>query len=188
MGEGPAPEVRHVWELYLRASEEARRRGDRRTGTDHLLLAVLGDPGIEATLGVTLGRTREVHESLDHDALTTLGWESHTEVPALPARAVASTPSWRDVARRDRFRLTPAAKGVLENAVRPNRRKTQVATTQVLAQLLALSPPDPAAVLLDALGVHASAVRGRVVDVTAPGGVARENRTRTARRSAKPRT
>ena len=37
--ESVAPEVLHVWAIYLRASEEARRRGDRRTGTDHVLLA-----------------------------------------------------------------------------------------------------------------------------------------------------
>jgi len=30
--------------IYLRASEEARRRGDRRTGTDHILLALFEDP------------------------------------------------------------------------------------------------------------------------------------------------
>jgi hypothetical protein len=39
--------VHHAWAIYLRASEEARRRGDRRTGTDHLLLALLEDPSIE---------------------------------------------------------------------------------------------------------------------------------------------
>ena len=35
------------------AREEARRRGDRRVGTEHLLLALLEDPAIEAVLGVT---------------------------------------------------------------------------------------------------------------------------------------
>ena len=29
--ESVAPEVLHAWAVYLRASEEARRRGDRRT-------------------------------------------------------------------------------------------------------------------------------------------------------------
>ena len=33
------PEMLHAWAIYLQASEEARRRGDRRTGTDHVLLA-----------------------------------------------------------------------------------------------------------------------------------------------------
>ena len=39
--ESAAPAVLHPWAIYLRASEEARRRGDRRTGTDHVLLAVV---------------------------------------------------------------------------------------------------------------------------------------------------
>ncbi len=58
--------------------------------------------------------------------------------------------------------MTPAAKRILELAVQPDRRKTQVTALQVLVQLLALQPPDPAAVLLDALGVNASEVRSRV--------------------------
>ncbi|MFZ2048260.1 MAG: Clp protease N-terminal domain-containing protein, partial [Trebonia sp.] len=57
--ESAAPEVLHAWNLYLRASEEARRRGDRRTGTDHLLLALLEDPSIEVVLGVSLQQARQ---------------------------------------------------------------------------------------------------------------------------------
>ena len=49
-----APEMLHAWAIYLRASEEARRRGDRRTGTDHILLALLEDPLVEAVLGLSL--------------------------------------------------------------------------------------------------------------------------------------
>ena len=71
--ESAAPEVHHAWAIYLQASEEARRRGDRRTGTDHLLLALLEDPSIEAVLGVTLQQARQAHESLDHEALGALG-------------------------------------------------------------------------------------------------------------------
>jgi hypothetical protein len=47
------------------------------------------------------------------------------------------------------------------------RRKTQVAAQQVLAQILTLQPPDPAAVLLGALGVNTSEVRRRL-DVVTP--------------------
>ena len=63
--------------------------------------------------------------------------------------------------------MTPAAKKLLEEAVKPNRRKTQVTAQQVLAQILALQPPDPAAVLLAALGVNTSEIRRRL-DVVAP--------------------
>jgi len=47
--ESVVPEVLHVWAIYLQASEEARRRGDRRTGTDHILLA-LSRSSIEVVL------------------------------------------------------------------------------------------------------------------------------------------
>ena len=91
--ESVVPEVLHAWAIYLRASEEARRRGDRRTGTDHLLLALLEDPSIEA----------------------------------------------------------------VEEAYKPKgHRKLQVTGPAVLAQILTLQPPDPAAVLLGALGVNTS--------------------------------
>jgi ATP-dependent Clp protease ATP-binding subunit ClpA len=165
--ESVAPEVLHGWAVYLRASEEARRRGDRRTGTDHLLLALLEDPSIEALLGVSLQQARQALESLDQEALGTLGLRSGTGAPPLPMRAVPKKPRLRDVAKKDRFRMTPAAKKVLQEAVRPNRRKLQVTAQQVLAQILILQPPDPAAVLLDALGVNTSEVRRRL-DTTPP--------------------
>jgi ATP-dependent Clp protease ATP-binding subunit ClpA len=154
--ESVAPEVLHPWAIYLQASEEARRRGDRRTGTDHLLLALLEDPSIEAVLGVNLQQAREALESLDREALGAVGLGPGTEAPPLPMRAMPKKPTLRAVLERDRPRPTPAAKKVLQEAVKPNRRKTQVTAQQVLAQILTLQPPDPAAVLLGALGVNTS--------------------------------
>jgi ATP-dependent Clp protease ATP-binding subunit ClpA len=164
--ESAAPEVLHGWHVYLQASEEARRRGDRRTGTDHLLLALLEDPSIEVVLGVTLQQARQALDSLDQEALGALGLGSGTDAPPLPMRAVPKKPRLRDVAKKDHFRMTPAAKKVLEEAVKPNRRKLQVTAQQVLAQILTLQPPDPAAVLLGALGVNTSQVRRRFDTVT----------------------
>jgi hypothetical protein len=160
------PEVLHPWAIYMRASEEARRRGDRRTGTDHVLLALLEDPSIEAVLGVSLQQARQAHESLDHEALSALGLGPGTDAPPLPMRAVPKKPTIRDIAKKDRLRMTPAAKKVLEEAARPNRRKLQITAQQVLAQVLTLQPPDPAAVLLGALGVNTSEVRRRLDAVT----------------------
>ena len=160
--ESAAPEVLHVWTVYLRASEEARRRGDRRTGTDHLLLALLEDRPVEVLLGASLQQARQALDSLDQQALGALGLGSGTDAPPLPMRAVPKKPRIRDVAKKDRFRMTPAAKKVLEDAVKPNRRKTQVTAQQVLAQILTLQAPDPAAVLLGALGVNTSEVRRRL--------------------------
>lgn len=164
--ESVAPEVLHVWAVYLRASEEARRRGDRRTGTEHILLAVLDEPVIEVVLGVSLQHARQALESLDQDALGTLGMQPGNDAPSLAMRAVPKKPTWRAVMKKDRFRMTPAAKRVLEEAVKPNRRGTQVTAQQVLAQILTLQAPDPAAALLDALGVDRSEVRSRLDAVT----------------------
>ncbi len=160
--ETAAPEVHHAWAIYLQATEEARRRGDRRTGTDHLLLALLEDPSAEAVLGVSLQQARQALESLDHQALGALGLAPGADAPALPMHAVPKKPRLRDVATKDRFRMTPAAKKVLEDAARPNRRKAWVTAGQVLAQILALQPPDPAAALLGALGVNTPEVQRRL--------------------------
>jgi ATP-dependent Clp protease ATP-binding subunit ClpA len=156
------PEVLHGWAIYLRASEEARRRGDRRVGTDHLLLALLEDPSIEVVLGASLQQARQALESLDHEALGALGLGSRTDAPPLPMRAVPKKPRIRDIAQKDRLRMAPAAKKVLEEASKPNRRRLYVTAQQLLAQILALQPPDPAAVLLGALGVNTSEVRRRL--------------------------
>jgi Clp amino terminal domain, pathogenicity island component len=161
-----APEVLHAWAICLQASEEARRRGDRRTGTDHILLALLESPSIEVVLGVSLQHARHALESLDHEALGALGLGSGTDAPPLPMRAVPKKPRLRDVAQKDRLRLTPAAKKVLEEASKPHRRRLQVTVQQVLAQILTLQPPDPAAVLLGALGVNTSEVRRRLDALT----------------------
>ena len=164
--ESVAPEVLHAWAIYLRASEEARRRGDRRTGTDHILLALFEDPSIEVALGVSLQQARQALESLDHEALGALGLGSGADAPPLPMHAVPKKPRLRDVAQKDRLRMTPVAKKVLQEASQPNRRKLYVTAQQVLAQILALQPPDPAAVLLGALGVNTSEVRRRLDAVT----------------------
>ncbi|HSN03099.1 MAG TPA: Clp protease N-terminal domain-containing protein [Acidimicrobiales bacterium] len=160
--ESVAPETLHAWAIYLHASEEARRRGDRRTGTDHILLAVLRDPSAAALLGVKLEDARRALASLDHEALGALGLESDADAPALAMRAVPTKPRIRDVARSDRLRMTPAAKKLLERASKTNRHKLRVTSPQLLDQLVSLQPPDPAAVLLGALGVNAAEVRRRM--------------------------
>jgi Clp amino terminal domain, pathogenicity island component len=165
--ESVSPEVLHIWAIYLQASEEARCRGDRRTGTDHLLLGLFEDPSIEVVLGVSLQQARRALESLDDEALGALGLElDAADAPPLAMRSVPKKPRIRDVAQKERLRMTPAAKKVLEDAVKPNRRKTHVTAQQVLAQILTLQPPDPAAVLLSALGVNTPEVRRRLDAIT----------------------
>ena len=158
-----APETLHAWAICLRASEEARRRGDRRAGTDHILLALFEDPSTEGLLGVSLQQARQALDSLDREALGALGLGPGADAPELPMHAVPKKPTLKYLMlQKDRIRMTPAAKKVLAEAARPNRRKLQVTARQVLAQILTLQPPDPAAVLLGALGVNTSEVRRRL--------------------------
>jgi len=133
------------------------------------LLGLLEDPSIEGVLGVSLKEARQALEWLDQEALGALGMRSGTDAPTLPMRAVPMKPAFRAVMKKDRLRMTPAAKKVLEEAVKPNRRKTQVTAQQVLARILDLQPSDPAAVLLGALGVNTSEVRRRSDAVTPDG-------------------
>src|ERR1700683_5606147 len=164
--ESAAPEMLHGWAIYLRAGEEARRRCDRRSGTDHPLLALFEDPSLEALLGVSLQQARQALESLDREALGALGLGPGADAPALKMRAVPTKTTLLDIMQKDRLRMTPAAKKVLEEASKPNRRRLYVTAQQVLAQILTLQPPDPAAVLLGALGVDTPEVRRRLDAVT----------------------
>jgi hypothetical protein len=77
-------------------------------------------------------------------------------------RSVPKKPRLRDVAQKDRLRMSPAAKKVLEDAAKCNRRRLNVTAHQVLNQILELQSPDPATALLGALGVNPSEARGRL--------------------------
>jgi hypothetical protein len=164
-----APQVLHPWAIYLQASEEARRRGDRRTGTDHVLLALFEDPSVDVVLGVSLQQARQALDSLDREALGALGLGPGADAPPLSMRAVPKKPGLRDLMRKDHFPMTPAAKKVLQDAAKPSCIKSQVTARQVLARILTLQPPDPAAVLLGALGVNTSEVR-RQLDLPSQAG------------------
>jgi hypothetical protein len=158
-----APEALNAWAICLQAGEEARRRGDRRAGTDHVLLALFEDPTVEAALGVSLQQARQALDSLDREALGALGLGSDADAPELPMHAVPKKPTLKYLMlQKDRLRMTPAAKKVMEDASKPNRRRLQVTAGQVLARILTLQPPDPAAVLLGALGVNTAEVRRRL--------------------------
>jgi Clp amino terminal domain, pathogenicity island component len=161
--ESAAPEGLHAWGIYMQAGEEARRRGDRQVGTDHILLALFEDPLTEAVLGVSLQQARQALDSLDREALGALGLGTDADAPDLPMHAVPKKPRLRDLMmQKDRLRITPAAKKVLEGAGKVNRRGLQITAQQVLAQILTLQPPDPATVLLGSLGVNTPEVQRRL--------------------------
>jgi len=150
----------HPWTIYMLAREEARRRGDRRVGTDHLLLSLLHDPAIVSALGVSLEQAREASEQLDRDALASLGLAASPGAPALAMHPVPARPTLRAVLR-DRLPMSPAAKGTLVAAAH-TKRKNRVTAQDVLICLLGNEHPDPAADLFSALIVDADAVRARL--------------------------
>ena len=135
---------------YYDARNEAVRRGDRTIGTEHLVLALLIDPASPAAkaLGRDLDSARRALDALDSQALAAIGVQ-----PGITAGPVA-------VRAAGRLRLTPAAKAVI-TGIRDARKSREAGLGIVLNALLDLPRPDPAAELLAALGVEASAVRER---------------------------
>ncbi len=138
--------------VYLDASAEARRRGDRRVGTEHLVLALLADPdsATARALGVDLGSARAALALLDQQALAYLGIHLSFSPSTLPGRP------------GERLRLTPAARAVFTSLARTRVRGERTGFGHVLLALLSRVPPDPAAVLLDALGLDRVEIRDRL--------------------------
>jgi ClpA/ClpB-like protein len=139
---------------YYDARDEAIRRGDRVIGTEHILLALLVDPASPAarSLAIGLESARCALDALDSEALATVGVR-----PGITAGPVTMAP-------RGRLRLTPMAKAIFTGipGVSKDRRE---GLGIVLAALLRLQRPDPAAELLAALGVDAVAVTARFAEL-----------------------
>jgi ATP-dependent Clp protease ATP-binding subunit ClpA len=133
------------------AEQEARRRGDRRLGTDHLLLAMFHDPKELAaqTLGIDLEAARAAAEALDRAALSAVGIHLGDQELAPPVGA------------RRRLAWTSGARAVLVLSVAEARRtkSRRISARHVLLALLTLRRPDPAGQLLEALGVDAGQAR-----------------------------
>jgi hypothetical protein len=163
MTKASAPEQYHPWTTYVAARQEARSRGDRRVGTDHLLLGLLRDPEIEGLLGVSLESARDMLDSLDGVALAAVGIIADFEAPSRADRALPKRPTVKELWRiRDRLKMTPAAAAALRDAGRPIHRGKSITAQQVLSALMENRAPDPAAVLLEALGVDVPGVRSRM--------------------------
>jgi ATP-dependent Clp protease ATP-binding subunit ClpA len=145
-----------VRETLLRgAAEEARRRGDQRVGTEHMLLGLPHDPASEASraLGVDLASARAGQDELDAAALRSVGIDAASVVPiaeSAPARRLLP--------------LTSGAREVLKRALETSRATEtgRIGTQHFLLALLSRQRPDPAADLLFALDVDTAAVRDRL--------------------------
>lgn len=137
------------------AAGEARRRGDRRLGTDHLLLGLLhdADSAVAKALGTDLESARDAADALDRAALAAVGVDvAHLGDPTLP------------VFSRRLLPLTSGARAVIKAAVEETRQagSKRIEARQFLLALLDREAPDPAAELLRALGVDRSQVRHRL--------------------------
>jgi ATP-dependent Clp protease ATP-binding subunit ClpA len=137
------------------AAQEARRRGDRRLGTDHLLLGLLNerDSHVVRALGVDLETARAALDALDRSALAAVGVEvgSLGDLPQ-PVHARRLLP------------FTSGARAVIRQTVEQTRQAgtARIETHQFLIALLDRDSPDPAAELLETLGVDRAQVRNRL--------------------------
>ncbi|MCR6484809.1 Clp protease N-terminal domain-containing protein [Amycolatopsis sp. OK19-0408] len=135
------------------ALAESRRRGDRRLGTEHLLLGLLHDPDCARALGVDLEQARAALDRLDRAALAALGIEVEgMRPPRVPVKRGKLTLG----------ALTSNARAVVNEALRER------VPAELLRVLLTVTPPDPAADLLAELGVDREAVRRRVNSPAGP--------------------
>jgi ATP-dependent Clp protease ATP-binding subunit ClpA len=148
------PDVRRA--MLTSAVEEALRRGDRRIGTDHLLLGLLYDPNplLTQVLDVDLESAREASAALDRAALSAVGVDLGPVDP--PVRSTHA---------RRHLPLTSGARGVMERSVHEARaaKARRIEARHLLLGLLACKHPDPAAQLLAALGVDPTVARDRLL-------------------------
>jgi Clp amino terminal domain, pathogenicity island component len=162
-----AGEEYHPWSTYVLAREEARRRGDRKIGTELVLVALLNEPLVAEALSTDAEHARAALEAMDNEALIAIGLDPPPAVPQLPARdpsTVPARPTIRMVLRKH-LRLTPCAKKVLSESSRSMRRgHSHPGPQHVLSGILELPAPDPAVELLAALGVERGAARARLAD------------------------
>ncbi|MCZ7664903.1 MAG: hypothetical protein M5U22_19155 [Thermoleophilia bacterium] len=143
--------------LLTSAAEEARRRGDRRLGTDHLLLGILHDQDSPAAraLGIDLESARVAADALDRAALSTVGIEVGQPGPTAGTVLPRRLPP-----------LTSGARAVLKGTIEEARpaKTGRIETHHFLLALLSRKRPDPAAQLLEALSVDPSLVRNRLTE------------------------
>ncbi|MFG1703682.1 Clp protease N-terminal domain-containing protein [Nonomuraea sp. M3C6] len=135
------------------AFEEARQRGDRRMGTEHLLLGLLHEPRAARALGVDVAGARAALEELDKAALRMLGLEVG-DMPRVP-RKHPPVPGTA---------LTSSARAVINQAIKGTTMKTRSAEAprHLVLALLQQGRPDPVAQLVDQLGIDRAAVRSRI--------------------------
>jgi ATP-dependent Clp protease ATP-binding subunit ClpA len=131
------------------AKYEASRRGDRRIGTEHLLLALLHDRDLAGVLGVDAGTARSVADDLDRDALSAIGLHLGAYRPAGRASLGRPVP------------LSAGAKTVIRGALgnATAERARAITPRHLMLALLDRPEPDPTVSLFAALSVDRQRVR-----------------------------
>ncbi len=140
--------------VVLAAIDEARQRGDRLLGSEHLFLGLLHEPDSVATraLGVDLSAARAALGSLDRAALAAIG----LDVAGLPVAGLGPL--------RKGPRMSSAARTVINRAAKEatQTKPRRVEATHMALALLASEPPDPVAALMTELRIDRAAVRERL--------------------------
>ena len=133
------------------ALDESRRRGDRRLGTEHLLLGLLHDEDLARTLGAGLDDARAALDRLDRASLTALGIDVEGLRPAVvPLKRSSLTLG----------ALTSNARAAVNEVVKGAPRRRDPA--DLLRVLLGRVHPDPVADLLEELAVDRDDVLRRL--------------------------
>ncbi|MFF3624892.1 Clp protease N-terminal domain-containing protein [Streptomyces sp. NPDC002467] len=145
--------------VVTRALEEARLRGDRRIGTEHLLLGILHEPGSVAvrSLGTDLEAAHMALDALDQAALASIGIDIQgVDRPPIPAS-------------RKRTPFTSGARSVLPRALAEVKKagSRRITPEHLLLAILDCERPDPAAELIEQLGIDRAAVRERITQTSA---------------------
>jgi len=132
--------------------EEAERRGDRRVGTDHLLLGVLRDADSAALVGISVDQARASADALDRKALVAIGIDIGDFRPAAAPRTGIRT------------QFTSGARSALQRTLvhTTAERSRRIAPHHLLLALAEREQPDPAAALLSELQVDTAELRRRL--------------------------
>ncbi|GAA4379968.1 Clp protease N-terminal domain-containing protein [Paeniglutamicibacter cryotolerans] len=131
------------------SAAEANLRGDRRVGTDALLLGLLHDPAVASALGLNLATARAESAALDTRALAAIGVDTGGFAPTAPPAG-----SWRTP-------FTSGARAVISRALAlaGQQKARAIGSKHLLLALLEAEPPDPAAALLTGAGIQRESAR-----------------------------
>ncbi|MFG1617154.1 Clp protease N-terminal domain-containing protein [Nonomuraea wenchangensis] len=135
------------------AVQEARERGDRRMGTEHLLLGLLHHEPVARALDVDVTRARAALGDLDREALGMLGVDVGADLSARPRKHPPLGGG----------SLTSNARAVVDRAVKGTTMRSRSEAPRIMAlALLDRERPDPVAQLIDRLGIDRGAARARL--------------------------